>query len=133
MAESQLHLNLVKLLYSWAKENLDTHIFSQVAIDLPDSELKPPSIKNTVPDLFFSSKDLCIVGEAKTPWDFDRNHSLQQYEDILNYLNNKNSIFLLACNYSFYKPFRSLIRDIILTNDIRLAKDPIFLKIDDFK
>lgn len=57
---------------------------SFIEADSPDSIKRPDrTIDNFVPDVLFDSGDQLIIGEAKTPEDVDRSHSLSQYKSYL--------------------------------------------------
>lgn len=85
--ESNKHHGLVKKMYNYVVDELDiekslveTDIFEVIGNVSRMSE-------GFVPDLYYKYNNELIIGEAKTGQDFEREHSLQQYQSYSNYLN----------------------------------------------
>jgi len=137
MAESEIHRNLVRLIYNWAKENVSKEDFVHATVDLPEfsknENTRPPNLVDCIPDFFIGTRNITIIGEAKTARDFQTNHSIKQYERYLEFLNGKNNnYFVLACNYIVRKHFRNIVSDIIYKKRITLSNEPIFLFNDSY-
>jgi hypothetical protein len=125
MAESQIHIDLVRLMSKYVQSvyNIDIgHIF----IDLPETLIgsKPPVIRNFRPDLFVRNKHLLIIGEAKTEPDWDKRHSREQYQNYLEecLATNHPSILLLAVPWRFEKSIYSRISHMCTNNQLSKVK-----------
>jgi len=132
MAESELHQQLVLLIRDWAKKNLNDQDFFLLQTDSPESN-RPPNLKNCIPDVWVESENIILIGEAKTPSDYLRGHSIGQYESYLKYLHNKsNGQLVFSCNWRVIKSFRNTIKSLTSKNNIVLINDPIFLNIENY-
>ena len=85
MSESRLHQLLVDI----AKRNI-RRILPEVPncfilSDSPDSmpNQKPGVIQGYLPDLYIDTGEVLVIGEAKTPDDVERKHSIDQYYAFL--------------------------------------------------
>ena len=80
MGESRNHIDLVSVAYRYALSLVQRDLESLVQADTADSSKPTRVIGNFVPDVFFWNGEQLIIGEAKTFEDFDRPHSLAQYD-----------------------------------------------------
>jgi len=128
--ESQEHQDLVKLIIEWAEIKISPGKFSMLQVD--NSSFNAPSIFNSIPDVFYEdpSQSLVILGEAKSINDFNTAHSLSQYKDYLNYMNNREGYIVFACRWKIIKAFKEVINSVIISNNIKLKNIPIFLNGD---
>ena len=90
MAESNLHISYVKKIMNYVKTIVPKSLQILIDADLPYSTYRTPKgVNGYEPDVFYSYNSLLIIGEAKTDFDVDRPHSLNQYA----------SYFKEACNF----------------------------------
>ena len=117
MPESDKHIMLVKILHESILSFIPLNQSSILQIDSPSTS-KPSSVFNGfVPDAYFDFDNITIIGEAKTDSDFQRKHSLAQYEAYMDTLDNEHSygkeVYLYIavswqiCNHA-YNFFKSL-------------------------
>ena len=83
MSESQKHMDLVKLAYSWVQDSLPEKDRFFIEADTPETN-QPNSVDGFIPDVYYEFDGQLYIGEAKTLNDFERMHSKQQYEAYLN-------------------------------------------------
>jgi hypothetical protein len=77
-------MNFVGIVYDYVCGIVPESSRSFIEVDSPDSKKKPDrTIDNFVPDVLFDAGNYLIIGEAKTPEDVDRDHSLSQYTSYL--------------------------------------------------
>lgn len=118
MGESAKHLELVQRLIDCV-ENIPQIESALIQSDLPDSAEKPTcTIDGFRPDIFYNHRDYMIIGEAKTSFDFDRKHSVQQY---LSYykrccLFSGKSIFVIAIPWTEHVSVKNLLRRLKMNN-----------------
>lgn len=114
MGVSDTHINLVKAIGNWVKQNCHPNESALMLLDLPGTSAgnHPPSIGGYIPDMYVSSGRM-ILGEAKTAGDIETKHSRQQYVEYLKYLNQyQESIFIMAVPWDCVPLTKSLIRRI---------------------
>jgi len=89
VTESARHAQLVDALVSRAIALAGGTQFTMCA-DLAATNYypRPPPIGSVRPDMFatFETSGLLLLGEAKTAWDVDNPHTLQQLKDYFEYL-----------------------------------------------
>lgn len=78
--ESQAHIGLVKTIYNYILKLVNEENHCLIEMDSSGNNSNVRVMNNFVPDVFYSFDNLMIIGEAKTEHDFDRKHSLQQYD-----------------------------------------------------
>lgn len=86
MAESETHILLVRLLYSWIGKEFLNNDCGAICADLPEFSTfsKPPLVFNQYrPDIFIQKQGLMIIGEAKTEKDLECSHSKKQFESYI--------------------------------------------------
>lgn len=88
MAESELHITLVRHLFSWVRDSLFDGDTGNIYVDLPEVAryAKPTNLCSGVrPDLSARShrNDLLVLGEAKTAADLETRHSILQYNSYI--------------------------------------------------
>lgn len=128
MAESQKHIDLVRIMSRYVQTKLAVEI-GHILIDLPDSAVgsKPPNIGSYRPDLFISNEKLLLIGEAKTESDWQKRHSLEQYKDYMTAClrHNGTSIILGAVPWHIEKSLRSRLLSLFTSE--QLAKVQIIV------
>ena len=95
MSESQKHFELVNQLKDYVISNfLIEKAMLKVDIIGEGTKKLPTGYK---PDLFYEYNSLTIIGEAKTSFDIDKQHSIEQYKSYMKYckLHGDNSIFIV--------------------------------------
>jgi hypothetical protein len=80
MSESRNHVELVAIAVKYIKTIVAPDLHAIIQYDSADSSRPTRVIGNFIPDVYFWHNDQLIIGEAKTINDFDRPHSLDQYE-----------------------------------------------------
>lgn len=114
MGESAKHLELVKRIITYVGKlpNIEA---SLIQSDLPESIEKPDStMEGFRPDIYYNYSNFMIIGEAKTSYDFERKHSIEQYKAYYNKCNafNGKSIFILAIPWTESISAKNLLRRI---------------------
>lgn len=95
MTESLEHSNLVRMIVSYIKSDLDLNLCQPlIEVDLQE-QVKPNPILGYIPDVYYAYHDTLIIGEAKTADDFNRKHSKKQFEAYLQYCNESKGLSLL--------------------------------------
>ena len=117
MPESNQHMTLVQALRSYIAHTLLKGDSGYILVDLPESDVRsrPPKIGAHVPDVFvrIGEKDLLIIGEAKTPKDFERTHTTSQLAAFLRECSNyRNSHLVLAVPWDMVIFARSVLGDL---------------------
>ena len=80
MSESRNHIELVAVAVKYIKTIVAPELHAIIQYDSADSSRPTRVIGNFIPDVYFWHNDQLIIGEAKTINDFDRPHSIDQYE-----------------------------------------------------
>ena len=83
MAESNEHRRYVDLLKKSVIKTIPSVVESLIRVDDGSDKGRPPKIGGHIPDLYYNWESLMIIGEAKTPLDLERPHSLKQYTSFL--------------------------------------------------
>ena len=112
MAESSLHRDLVQLAINILKANIPESEHWLIKADT-DGFVRPRSVVNDfVPDVLFESDTLLIIGEAKTYDDFERKHSIEQYESYFEEFRicNKQSIFIISIPWGLFVTAKNYFR-----------------------
>lgn len=78
--ESQAHIDLVKRIYEYVLRIVGEQNHCLIEMDSLGNNSNVRVINNFIPDLYYSFGNQLIIGEAKTERDFDRKHSMQQYD-----------------------------------------------------
>ena len=125
--ESKAHHTLVKYIYKYVS-NLSDVEFGLIESDIYEINGNVTRMnEGFVPDLYYNFNDLCIIGEAKTEDDLDREHSINQYKSYISHLEKKYSngskcLIVVAVPWSAsitaYKILKRIIGD---KNGIRLV------------
>lgn len=117
MPESDKHILLVNLLRESIMSIIPSDQSSVLEIDSSSTDKPYAVINGFIPDAFFDFDNITIIGEAKTDADFQRKHSLAQYDAYMDtldheYENGKKVYLFVAvswqiCNHA-YNFFKSL-------------------------
>lgn len=120
MGESINHIKLVEIVHETAKEIIPDIYWKFIQLDAPESSNTPPILyQKHRPDLFFNYKKLMVIGEAKTGYDIERNHSQNQYNCYMRTCCNFNgeAIFILGVPWNEFPSAKNLLRKIKKQND----------------
>lgn len=125
MAESDLHKGLVRRAARAVRTALSMHGSFKCYVDgLGASDGFPPSIDGYRPDLYASTENVVIVGEAKPPWDVETPRSEYQLGAFLNYVEQQPSRHLvLAVHWTSAATIRSVLR--IVAKDWTAVSDRV--------
>lgn len=126
LTESKIHRDLVNLIVIYIKKNhsnLDPNLFY---IDNGDPNASPPQMGDGYrPDFFYEWDHQLIIGEAKTPFDLERQHSVFQYHSFINQCENfeGNAQFILSTNWYCEAAAKNLLSKI--RRDAKIHKTKI--------
>lgn len=99
-----LHDELVSTLVEFVSGIWDESIVL-ILVDhgVDNFKLRPPEIGGHIPDLYARiADDICIIGEAKTPKDFESARSQKQIECFLKYADENHCIFYLSIPFLYH-------------------------------
>lgn len=100
--ESQLHIDYVRKIVSYIKDNFSTDECALLTTDLPESSCHPNKVINGYrPDALLIGKYINLIGEAKTPNDIKNRHTKEQlisYVQELQYLHKDKEKHLIICS-----------------------------------
>lgn len=122
MGESIKHLELIKLIIINI-EKIPNIEASLIQSDLPNTIEKPDStLDGFRPDVYYNYSNFMIIGEAKTSYDFQRKHSIEQYQAYYSKCNafNGRSIFVLAIPWTETISAKNLLRRIKRNNNYKI-------------
>lgn len=122
MGESAKHLELVKRIITYI-EKLPHIEPALIQSDLPESIEKPAStMEGFRPDIYYIYSDYMIIGEAKTSCDFQRKHSIEQYEAYYKKCStfSGKSTFVLAIPWTESISAKNLLRRIKRSNNYEI-------------
>ena len=128
MAESFWHRELVVFLKSYVESTygLKGNLSIQSDIDNTSRQPAPHKIKGNIPDLFAKvlGGDCEIVGEAKTPKDFETSRSQLQIKNFLEYVHGgSNRVFCLCVPFEIEIYAENVLSDVAC--DIGMDKSQI--------
>lgn len=105
MPESRTHMDYVNRIVSYIENSFFKIDISLLAIDSPESEYKPSQVVGlAVPDVCYTTRELSIIGEAKTEHDISNNHTRKQINAYIDYLKlrpREKHLILCSSMYSF--------------------------------
>lgn len=127
MAESIIHMNYVRRIADYIRDTFPECNPTFLDVSLPDSSHTPSQVMDgPIPDVWYDTEELCIIGEAKTYDDVEKKHTYKQIEAYINELrlHTKASKHLVLCT-SMYKVITfmniaSEIRRIASMEDIKI-------------
>jgi hypothetical protein len=99
-----LHDELVSTLVEFISAKWDESIV-QMLVDhgVTGVKSRPPRIEGHIPDLYARIADnTCIIGEAKTPKDFESDRSQKQIECFLKYADENQCMFFLSVPFMYH-------------------------------
>jgi hypothetical protein len=132
MAESQLHMDLVRQIALYVKEFTPNFSASLIDAELPEYGRTPQVINGFYPDLRYRDKDIIIIGEAKTKYDIDNEHTQAQLnayiDEILTYNLQRHIIYCVP--FISYAKMKNVLR---LVKKQRKLTDLTFHVLDNFK
>lgn len=122
MAESEVHLDLVRLILEHARRRFETHRGVAIYSDLPTStnQTRPSRINGFVPDVFITDVPTTwmFIGEAKTTADLLLPHSIAQLRAFLDVLQYHRGVLMLAVPWSSEVTARQLVESIMKRDGI---------------
>jgi|TARA_B100000959_G_C14969109_1_gene618964 hypothetical protein len=100
VSESSAHIYLVDVMSKYIANKYFESDMGRLLIDSPQNSknAKPFKVNGYKPDIYAKKEDtMVILGEAKTDYDLDRKHSIEQFNAFLKYCSGfDDSIFVLA-------------------------------------
>ena len=109
MSESKKHRELVNEIKRYCKDNFTPDQYISTCFDDGEADT-PPQIGNSKPDAYLETAEFCMLGEAKTGTDFDTHHSINQYNDYIDWLKDKpKALLICATEWKTLKSFKTLI------------------------
>jgi hypothetical protein len=116
MGESRLHQALVGNARRYIRRTLPEVPDCFILSDSLDSFScqRPYVIQGFIPDLFVDTGEVLVIGEAKTPDDVERKHSVDQYNSFLKECSNYNgeAYFLLSTTWDLVATAKNLLNQI---------------------
>ena len=89
--ESKAHHTLVKYINKYVS-NISGVVSSLIESDIFEISGNITRMsEGFIPDLYYNYDNLCIIGEAKTEEDLEREHSINQYKSYISHLEKKCS------------------------------------------
>lgn len=117
-----LHDELISTLVEFISANWEESIV-QMIVDhgVTGAKSKPPKIKGHIPDLYARvTNDTCIIGEAKTPKDFESDRSQEQIVCFLEYADKNQCVFLLSVPFTYHVAASGRIEYLASSNGYKL-------------
>lgn len=131
MVESKQHQRLVEQMAFWLHTNCICNFDIRVHIQDKPGDPIPPKVSSHRPDLYASSEKRLIIGEAKTGYDIDRKHSIEQYKSFLAHLEKiKGNYFVLAVPYEFLDKAKFTLDKLQNDMELKTANIAIFDECD---
>ena len=135
--ESKAHHTLVKYIYNYVSN------ISNIKKELIESDIFEVNGNVTrmtegfVPDVYYNYGNMCIIGEAKTEEDLEREHSINQYKSYIAHVekkicNGSKAIIIVAvpwaASITAYKIFKKVIGNnlgikLIVLNELGVYKE----------
>ena len=126
MSESEQHRYLIKSMEIWLNENFPD---CKTTIDIQEKPGDPiPQIINGHrPDLYAVLKrQQVVIGEAKTSFDIEHNHSFNQFEAFLAYLEKgKDNQLMLSVPYECLEKTQFVLEK--LRDDMKLKRTRLMI------
>ena len=125
MGESQTHISLVEALVRHVSMVLPDRDMGYLYADLPNqSSLHLPDIINNFrPDLYFEEGARVIVGEAKTRFDIEKKHSIEQYRAFIRHCNGfEDATFVMAVPWDMTRLARNLLKKLLIDHEAQSVK-----------
>lgn len=123
--ESKKHHSLVKKIYDYviANEKAEKSLIQSDVFEISGNVTRMP--EGFVPDLYYKYENRIIIGEAKTDYDLDREHSILQFESYVKYMkkyvnSGYNCKFIIAVPWEASIAAGRIIRKIIGEESIDL-------------
>ena len=122
MSESLAHIHLVNILKDFVSKEFFGGDDGKIFVDSPqnNTQNKAFTINGFRPDLYAKpDNNSVILGEAKTWYDLERDHSLAQFRAFLNYCSGfDNSKFILAVPWDLTIHGQNLLKQIQAENNL---------------
>lgn len=117
-----LHDELVSILVEFISAKWDESIV-QILVDhgVTGAKSRPPRIEGYIPDLYARIiSDTCIIGEAKTPKDFESDRSQEQIVCFLKYAHENRCVFFLSVPFMYHLAALGRIEYLASSNGYKL-------------
>ena len=115
MSESSVHISFVEKIYEEAKKNIPFGMHVLIDVDHPNSSCSTPKLLNGYkPDLYYCYDNLLIIGEAKTDFDVERPHSMNQYNSYYDeaYEFSGQSVLIFCVSWKMFATLKNIMRRI---------------------
>ena len=128
--ESKAHIELVNRIMAYTKKLVPPSCFDLIICDSAGQNSDIRVIGNFIPDVYYRDNNCLIIGEAKTLDDFERKHSMEQFDAYLKecqvYGNNSTLIIavpwqLVVTAKNYFKRKKTIENysfEIIIVNEI---------------
>ena len=116
MAESLLHMDLVRIIASYIKRITPNFSASLLDAELPEYGRTPKCLYGYYPDIRYRDNNNIIIGEAKTQYDIDNDHTEAQLNAYIDELLTYN----LQLHIIYCVPFVSYVQ---MKNYLRHVKE----------
>ena len=137
MAESSVHISFVEKIHEEAKKIIPFGSHVLIDIDHPNSSSSTPKLLNGYkPDLYYCYDNLLVIGEAKTDFDVERPHSMNQYISYYDeaYKFSGQAVLIFCVSWKMFATMKNIMRRIrrnkvsskiriIVLNDLREATE----------
>jgi len=87
MAESLLHMDLVRTIVNYIATITPSFSAQLLDADLPEYGRTPRVIHGYYPDVRYMDREVMVIGEAKTQYDIDNEHTESQLEAYIEEIN----------------------------------------------
>ncbi len=117
-----LHNDLVARLVEFVSEKWNESIV-QMLVDhgVSGAKLRPPKLGSHIPDLYARlARETCIIGEAKTPRDFETDRSQEQIVCFLRYADENKCMFILAVPFMYHLAASGRIKYLAVSNGYKI-------------
>lgn len=116
MAESLIHIDLVRKITSYISSLSSSFSASLIEADLPEHGRTPKVIHGYYPDVRYRDKEVIVIGEAKTQHDIDNEHTENQWKAYIDEVRTCN----LQRHIVYSVPFVSFVQ---VKNKLRHVKE----------
>jgi len=118
MLHDELVSRLVEFVFEEWKESI-----VQMLVDhgITGAKSRPPKIGGYIPDLYARiANETCIIGEAKTPKDFETDRSQEQIVSFLKYADENKCMFFLSVPFMYHLAASGRIEYLIKLNGYKI-------------
>lgn len=115
MSEGRFHISLVEAAKKRLQAECDEDTAKLIRTDSPDSPRPATIFGNIIPDIYYQSSDLLLLGEAKTPDDLVREHTVKQLKAYVSTCESFSgkSRFILAVDWKDAFTARDMLKRLL--------------------